>query len=48
VLALGVEFAIRTLVEAGALAVGVALYSLNWRALRDRFLRAGPEPAPSR
>jgi ribose transport system permease protein len=48
VLALGVEFAIRTLVEAGALAVGVALYSLNWRALRDRFLRAGPEPVPSR
>jgi ribose transport system permease protein len=45
VLALGVSFAIRTLVEAAALTVGVALYSLNWRSLRDRF--AGRVPATS-
>jgi ribose transport system permease protein len=45
VLALGVSFAIRTLVEAAALTIGVALYSLNWRALRERF--ASRSPAPS-
>lgn len=39
VLALGVTFAIRTLVEAAALTIGVALYSLNWSALRTRFDR---------
>jgi ribose transport system permease protein len=39
VLALGVSFAIRTLVEAAALTVGVALYSLDWPGLRHRFLR---------
>jgi ribose transport system permease protein len=39
VLALGVSFAIRTLVEAAALTVGVALYSVNWGALRTRFGR---------
>ena len=33
VLALGVSYATRTLVQAGALAVGVALYSVNWGAL---------------
>jgi ribose transport system permease protein len=38
VLALGVSFATRTLVEAVALAVGVALYTVDWKALRDRFL----------
>ena len=42
VLALGVSFAVRTLVEALALTVGVALYSLNWRGLRDRFGRRTP------
>jgi ribose transport system permease protein len=36
VLALGVTYATRTLVQAGALAVGVALYSVNWRALVRR------------
>jgi ribose transport system permease protein len=45
VLALGVSFAIRTLVEAAALTVGVALYTLNWRGLRERFIK--PVPAPS-
>ena len=39
VLALGVSFAIRTLVEAAALTIGVALYSLNWSALRTRSAR---------
>lgn len=37
VLALGVSFAVRTLVEAGALAVGVALYTVDTEALRLRF-----------
>ena len=44
VLALGVSFAIRTLVEAAALTVGVALYSLYWRGLRDRFGRRSAVP----
>ena len=47
VLALGVSFAIRTLVEAAALTVGVALYSLNWRALRDRLVSRTPLPNPA-
>jgi len=33
VLALGVGFAYRTLIEAAALAVGIALYTVNWGAL---------------
>ncbi len=37
VLALGVTFAIRTLVEAAALVVGVALYTVDWRAVRARL-----------
>jgi ribose transport system permease protein len=45
VLALGVSFAIRTLVEAAALTVGVALYSLNWSAVRHRFGRHAPAPS---
>jgi ribose transport system permease protein len=36
VLALGVSYATRTLVQAAALAVGVALYSVNWAALARR------------
>jgi ribose transport system permease protein len=43
VLALGVSFAIRTLVEAAALTLGVALYSLDWSSLRRRF--SGRSPA---
>jgi len=39
VLALGVSFAIRTLVEAAALTIGVALYSVNWGAFRTRLGR---------
>ncbi len=37
VLSLGVPYAVRTLVQAGALAVGVALYTVDWAALRQRF-----------
>jgi ribose transport system permease protein len=42
VLALGVSYATRTLVQAGALAVGVALYSVNWGGLARRV--AGRRP----
>lgn len=38
VLALGVSFAARTLVEAAALAIGVALYTVDWKAVRARVL----------
>jgi ribose transport system permease protein len=37
VLALGVSFAIRTLVEAAALTIGVALYSVEWASVRQRL-----------
>lgn len=51
VLALGVSFAIRTLVEAAALTVGVALYSLDWQAVRQRFApsdaRSSGGPSPT-
>lgn len=46
VLALGVPFAVQTLVQAAALAGGVALYTVNWAALRARWGRR-PTPAPS-
>jgi ribose transport system permease protein len=46
VLALGVSFAVRTLVEAAALTIGIALYSLNWQGLRGRFSGRG-SPAPA-
>src|SRR4051794_10980131 len=47
VLALGVTYATRTLVQAAALAVGVALYTVNWGGLGRRFkgrrlIRAAP------
>jgi ribose transport system permease protein len=42
VLALGVTYATRTLVQAGALAVGVALYTINWRALVRRIRMRRP------
>ncbi len=38
VLALGVTYATRTLVQAVALALGVALYTIDWGALTRRFL----------
>lgn len=45
VLALGVDFAVRTLVEAAALTVGVALYTVDWGALRRRFSPRAVQPA---
>ena len=42
VLALGVTYATRTLVQAGALAVGVALYTVNWRAVTRRLRARRP------
>ena len=36
VLALGVKYATRSLVQAGALAVGVALYTIDWGPLLRR------------
>lgn len=39
VLALGVPFAIQTLVQAAALAVGVATYTVDWRAVREKLTR---------
>jgi ribose transport system permease protein len=48
VLALGVTYATRTLVQAGALAVGVALYTVNWRAATRRLrARRPPSIAPT-
>jgi ribose transport system permease protein len=37
VLALGVPFAIRTLVQAAALGIGVAAYTINWSSVRARL-----------
>ena len=42
VLALGVSYATRTLVQAAALGVGVALYTVNWGSLARRFLARRP------
>ncbi|QNE45806.1 ABC transporter permease [Glaciihabitans sp. INWT7] len=42
VLSLGVPFAVRTLVQAGALAVGVALYTVDWPAIRQRIRPRSP------
>lgn len=39
VITLGVSTAIQTLVQAAALAVGVSLYTVNWRAVAERFSR---------
>jgi ribose transport system permease protein len=41
VLALGVPFAVRTLVQAAALAIGVAIYTVNWKAIRERISARG-------
>jgi ribose transport system permease protein len=37
-----VSYATRTLVQAAALAVGVALYTVNWGSLARRFLGRRP------
>lgn len=42
VLALGVSYASRSLVQAGALAVGVAIYTIDWRAIGRRRLARRP------
>jgi len=42
VLALGISYASRTLVQAAALAVGVALYTIDWRALARRVAAHRP------
>ena len=42
VLALGVSYSTRTLVQAGALAVGVALYTVNWGGLFRRLVGRRP------
>jgi len=48
VLALGVSYATRTLVQAGALAVGVALYTIDWGSLARRVHARRPaSPAPT-
>jgi ribose transport system permease protein len=46
VLSLGVPYAVRTLVQAAALAAGVALYTVDWAALRQRFTRRSPRVGP--
>jgi ribose transport system permease protein len=42
--ALGVTFAIRTLVEAASLAVGVALYTVDWKGIQRRLARSRNRP----
>ncbi|TQL55672.1 ABC transporter permease [Subtercola boreus] len=50
-LAVGVPYAVRTLVQAAALAVGVALYTIDWSRVRARFgsrtRTTKPKPTPS-
>jgi ribose transport system permease protein len=45
VLALGVTFAVQTLTQAAALAIGVALYTIDWSGLRRRLSRSTAVPA---
>ncbi|HEX6955718.1 MAG TPA: ABC transporter permease, partial [Agromyces sp.] len=47
VLALGVPFAVRTLVQAAALAIGVAIYTVDWAALRRRLAARSGASAPA-
>jgi len=48
VLALGVDTSVQTLVQAIALAVGVALYSVNWTSVRRRlFVRRPAQAIPA-
>lgn len=47
VLALGVPYAVRTLIQAAALVVGVAIYTMPWARVRERLrARSTPESAP--
>ncbi len=45
VLALGVTFAVQTLVQAAALTIGVAIYTVNWSAFRRLFVSRAVAPA---
>ncbi|MDW3177993.1 MAG: ABC transporter permease [Acidimicrobiia bacterium] len=45
-LALGVGFASRTLVQAAALTVGIALYTIDWRAVAARLKRPTADESP--
>ena len=47
VLTTGASSAVQHLVQAVALAVGIAIYSVDWAAVRRRFGRAGPRAAPA-
>ena len=47
VLALGVSYATRTLVQAAALGVGVALYTIDWERLARRLMRRPASLAPA-
>lgn len=47
VLALGVTFAVQTLVQAAALTIGVALYTIQWKRLRLRQRARPASAAPS-
>ncbi|MCU1536230.1 MAG: transporter permease [Humibacillus sp.] len=48
VLALGFDYAGKTLVQSAAFAIGVALYAINWSRLRRRPVRGAVDaPAPS-
>jgi ribose transport system permease protein len=47
VLAAGVPFAVRSIIQAAALAVGVALYTINWAGIRAKFASRRPTPAPA-
>ncbi len=47
VLALGVPYAVRDLVQAAALGIGVALYTVDWPAIRQRFSRKTRPLAPT-
>jgi ribose transport system permease protein len=48
VLALGIDTSVQTLVQAIALAVGVALYSVNWSSVRRRLFGHRPSQQPRR
>jgi len=49
VLSLGVSYATRTLVQAGALAVGIALYTVDWKGIARRMFarRSAKQLAPT-
>ena len=47
VLSLGVSYATQSLVQAGALAVGIALYTIDWKGLARRYARRSTRLAPT-